>query len=160
MEDSRPHPDLPGTPSCLRSHAEPGPDVKVEKPSFFHGLEIPKINIRMLKREIKSLIYELEREFRMRKLLTSEIMDVETKVEKDLIMELLNTTKDTIHQLEARAERFRMALESLEAKAKNLEALLLPGDIKVLAAAAAAKKKGGRAKPLRSTPSLHSRRNG
>jgi len=106
--------------------------------SFSHGLELPKINIRLLKREIKSLIYELEREFRMRKLLTSELMESETRVEKDLIMELLDTTKTTIQELEARADRFRVALESLEAKAKNLEALLLPGDIKSLSAAAAA----------------------
>ena len=143
MENSRPYPDLPGTPSCLRSHTEPDPCEKMGELSFSHGLEVPKINIRLLKREIKSLIYELEREFRMRKLLTSELMDSETRVEKDLIMEFLDTTKTTIQELEARADRFRVALESLEAKAKNLAALLLPGDIKSLseaAAAAAAKK--------------------
>ena len=160
MENSRPYPDLPGTPSCLRSHTEQAPGEKMGELPFSHGLELPKINIRLLKGEIKSLIYELEREFRMRKLLTSELMDSETRVEKDLIMEFLDTTKTTIQELEARADRFRVALESLEAKAKNLAALLLPGDIKSLseaAAAAAAKKmerKRKREKKAKSLPSL------
>ena len=139
MENIPRYQDLPGTPFCLRSQSELGPPEETV-PSV-QDLEIPKINIRLIKKEIKAVIYELEREFRMRKLLTNEIMDSETRVEKDLMLEMLASTRTMILELEAKTERFRVALESLEAKAKNIEALVLPRDIEALAAAAVTKKR-------------------
>jgi len=90
------------------------------------------IKPRDLKRAARQILYELEREFRMRKLLISELNVAEGRIEIDLIQELLSTTKETIEKLERKHQRHAEAIRIYNEPDADLNNPLTPGDMQAL----------------------------
>ena len=85
--------------------------------------------IKMLKAEVKLAERHLETETRMKRLLLDELMNAQTLVEKEFLIEMISITNNTRASLEEKKSRFQQVINRVVSKTENYECLLLPEEL-------------------------------
>lgn len=99
--------------------------------------------IKMLKAEVKLAERHLETETRMKRLLLDELMNAQTLVEKEFLIEMISITNNTRASLEEKKSRFQQVINRVVSKIENYECLLLPEELEYFNKIIANRKRSG-----------------
>jgi len=94
--------------------------------------EFVRINLRKLKKELKLIPSDIKREMRFLDLLFSEKNIVRTKVEKDVLKDMIEEAKKVVKIHQNRFERYQECYKQLKEKKSFDTGLLNPEEIQTL----------------------------
>lgn len=90
------------------------------------------INLRVLRKEIKMIPFDIKKEMRLLDLLFNEKTTSRTQVEKDLLIELIEKARDMINVHQDKLERFQKFYNQIRLGKNSEMELLTPDELHIL----------------------------